>query len=115
MAKIKAYKQARENTKRALLILAVEFAKPRAERVKLTHFWLAEKLGVERIVAFILLEKMAGRREFCVQMPAGPIFWLDDQITLTQMTKLLVPRGTFPAPVTPSSVTVETLKRLGAT
>ena len=86
----RVHAQAREAWNRAVAIMSEEYL--REGRVKLTHFWLAEKLETERIVAFILLQKLAKRGIMCVQFPAGPIFWSDEKLPAGEVERLMVPK-----------------------
>lgn len=61
-------------------IMKEEYSK-KYGRVKLTHFWIAEKLDIHPKIAFKLLILMAAhRRHFCIKLPMGPIFWDNDLI-----------------------------------
>jgi hypothetical protein len=62
----------------AIVKIGEEYVKP--TRRKLTHFWLAEQMAIERRLAFILLEKVAKKRLFCIQLPTGPIYWDNELI-----------------------------------
>lgn len=73
----------------AYVVLREERIKP--NRVKLTHFWLAEQLGISKIVAFHLLIKMAKKKMWCTQMPSGPIFWDNEVLSVAEIMKMMTP------------------------
>jgi hypothetical protein len=57
-------------------------------RVKLTHYWLAEQMGIENRVAFALLAKIAQKKILCVRLPNGPIYWDNDKLTIGDLIKM---------------------------
>lgn len=80
----------------ALAVMEEEFSKPLAQRQKLTHVWLAEKLGISKGLAFPLLLRLAGRKKLCQKFPAGPIYWTDWPHTEEELVRLNVPKETIP-------------------
>lgn len=82
MARISSFNaQVRELFPRAVAVLAEEYPKP--DRVKLTHFWLAEKLQISKPLAFALLARVAQTQKFyCLRIPDGPIYWNNDMVKL---------------------------------
>lgn len=80
---------------KALMPLAIqameeEYVKP--NRVKLTHFWLAEKLGIKNVVAFALLAKVAQKNLMCRRLMDGPIYWDNDLIEVGMVLDLMKKR-----------------------
>lgn len=83
----KLHAQVKDLIPQAIVLMAEEYNNP--ERGKLTHFWLAEKLGIERKVAFVLLARVAQRRKYCVRLPHGPIYWDNDLIPVGTVIDLI--------------------------
>lgn len=72
----KDYEFAKTLMDAAHVLMEVEYKKPEPERVKLTHYWLAEQMNIKNHIAYKLLILMAyKRRHFCIKLPLGPIFW----------------------------------------
>lgn len=91
MAKLKGLHQICRNLMpSAQAVMEQEYVKP--NRVKLTHFWLAEQLGTSKLIAFHLLQKMAKAKIKCVQTPAGPIFWDNEKLTVGKALELMTPK-----------------------
>jgi hypothetical protein len=72
----------------AIQVMEEEYPKP--NRVKLTHFWLAEKLGIKNVVAFALLAKVAQKNLMCRRLMNGPIYWDNDMISLGTVIELMM-------------------------
>lgn len=64
----------------AIRVMEEEYEKP--DRVKLTHYWLAEKLNISNRLAFAVLAKVAQKKKLCRRFPNGPIYWDNDVITV---------------------------------
>lgn len=64
----------------AVAAMKKEYHKP--DRVKLTHYWIAEQLEIPKYLAFVLLARVAQKRVFCVRMPNGPIYWDNELISV---------------------------------
>jgi hypothetical protein len=93
MAKTKhLYKICRNLVPSAFKVLQEERFK--SNRVKLTHFWLAEQLGISNLVAFHLLQILAKKRMWCVQMPSGPIFWENEVLPVADIMRMMIPQNT---------------------
>lgn len=90
MANIRSFNaQVRHYFAAAVTALAEEYPKP--NRVKLTHFWLAEKLGISKPLAFALLARVAQTGKFyCLRLPNGPVYWKDDLISVGKVLDAFV-------------------------
>ena len=85
MSAKKANSVARNSIARTLIPMAItimeeEYEKP--DRVKLTHYWLAEKLNIPNRLAFAVLAKVAQKKKLCRRFPNGPIYWDNDVVTV---------------------------------
>lgn len=80
-----AYQKARESIPQVIEVLREEYHKPLGERVKLSHHLLRDKLGLSNPVAWKALAMVAKERVMCVQFPAGPIYWDNDLIKMSEL------------------------------
>lgn len=62
----------------AISVMEKEYHK--SDRVKLTHLWLAEKLGISKHLAFAVLAKVAQKKKMCRRVPNGPIYWDNEMV-----------------------------------
>lgn len=72
---------------KAIEAMTKEYVKP--NRVKLTHYWLAEQMDIENRVAFALLAKVAQKRILCVRLPNGPIYWDNEILSIGQLMDMV--------------------------
>lgn len=77
---IKLFKPAKE-------LLKAEYTK--SDRVKLTHYWLAQQLNIPNFTAFVLLAMLARYKVYCVRIPDGPIYWDNEKVNLNEVLKTL--------------------------
>lgn len=79
---------AKDHIPAALKVMEEEYVKE--NRVKLTHFWLAERLGITNHIAFVVLANIAQKKKFCRRIPNGPIYWDNDLIKVGELLDALV-------------------------
>lgn len=65
----------------AIAAMRKEYAKPLAQRVKLTHYWIATQLQISKGLAFAVLAQVAYYRQMCIRLPSGPIYWDNDMLS----------------------------------
>lgn len=76
----KPHLSAKDFVAAAIVEMEKEYVKP--ERSKLTHYWLAEKLGIPNHIAFVVLDKIACRKILCRRIPNGSIHWDNEMVEL---------------------------------
>ncbi len=59
----------------ACAVMAEEYVKPIGKRIKLTHYFIAEKLQITNGVAYAVLAQVAYRRKYCLRLGDGAIYW----------------------------------------